>query len=237
MDPGWGIVEFNTADLRHPSALPGYDIAYRTLREAFNYGARFASPMAWNGSNGLAAGKPGYVSYTAWRNTPLEDAMRDFAVAHAYVPLGTRLWTFGTVRFASDDGWRGEAGTAVSASKGHLELRGSGTDAVLVSPDKLAIARDDTDLLVLGASASALPARIRVEGQTADGRWLPLAEPREVTRSMLDPAGVLVPLAWPAGVPGVERLRIVLTHAAAGASSSLRHVALYPRARKIAGAR
>ena len=93
MDPGWAVGEFNTADFRTAKELPTYAMGYRALREMFNYGARFASPMAWNGSNGINAGEPGYVSFTAWRNTPLEDALRDFAVAHAYVPIGARLWT------------------------------------------------------------------------------------------------------------------------------------------------
>ena len=43
----------------------------------------FVSPMAWNGSNGLFAGQPGFVPYTAWLNTPFEDAAKDFMLARA----------------------------------------------------------------------------------------------------------------------------------------------------------
>ena len=60
------------ADLR--AGLPGLPRRVELRR-------RDVSPMAWNGSNGLFAGTPDYVPYTAWRNTPLEDAMRDFLVA------------------------------------------------------------------------------------------------------------------------------------------------------------
>jgi hypothetical protein len=111
LDRGWGVVEFNTADFRTPKELPSYAMGYRALREMFNYGSRFASPMAWNGSNGIYAGQPGYVSFMAWRNTPLEDAYARFcrqpclpAVGSAAVdlrlaPAGRRRWL---VDFARD---------------------------------------------------------------------------------------------------------------------------------------
>ena len=86
MDDGWGIVEYNNTDLTAPTVLPTYAMAYTTFRDAFNYGAQQVAAMAWNGSNGLYAGKPGYVAYTSWRNTPAEVAMRDFLVTHADVP-------------------------------------------------------------------------------------------------------------------------------------------------------
>src|SRR5581483_6680251 len=47
MDPGWSVVEINTADLRDPKSQPTYAAGYRALRDIFNYGARFFSPMAW----------------------------------------------------------------------------------------------------------------------------------------------------------------------------------------------
>ena len=74
LDPKWAIVEYNTPDLRNPASPPGYPAAYRGLRDMWNFGARYVSPMAWNGSNGLLVGKPGYSTFTAWRNTPLESA-------------------------------------------------------------------------------------------------------------------------------------------------------------------
>ena len=56
--------------------------------------------MAWNGSNGVNAGSPEYVTFTAWRNTPLEDAAREFLLARAGLPLGALLFTFGTPQHA-----------------------------------------------------------------------------------------------------------------------------------------
>ena len=95
IDPRFGVVEFNTADLRNPKALPTYAAAYRSFRDLWNAGARYVSPMAWNGSNGANAGSPDYVTFTAWRDTPLEDAARDFLLARAGLPLGALLYTFG----------------------------------------------------------------------------------------------------------------------------------------------
>ena len=39
MDEGWAIVEYNNTDLRYPSVAPDYAMAYKTFRDAFNYGA------------------------------------------------------------------------------------------------------------------------------------------------------------------------------------------------------
>ena len=114
MDDRWGIVEYNNTDLTNPTIPPDYAMAYKTFRDAFNYGAREISAMAWNGSNGLFVGQPGYVPYTAWRNTPAEEAMRDFLVSHADVPLGARMWTFGTPLHADADGWSAERGAMQS---------------------------------------------------------------------------------------------------------------------------
>ncbi|TMH27017.1 MAG: hypothetical protein E6H66_24275, partial [Betaproteobacteria bacterium] len=126
MDPNWAVVEFNTADFQIPDILPDYAMAYRALREMFNYGARFVSPMAWNGSNGTDAGQASYVSYTAWRNTPLEEAMRDFAVSHAFVPPGARLWGFGSPHHADSDEWIAGEGASLRAGNGYVDLIGTG---------------------------------------------------------------------------------------------------------------
>ncbi len=68
--PEWAVVEYNTADLTTPAQMAGYGQAYRSLRDIANYGARFVSPMAWNGSPGEAAGTREYVGYTSLRRTP-----------------------------------------------------------------------------------------------------------------------------------------------------------------------
>lgn len=226
MDPGWAVVEFNTADFRTPNELPTYAMAYRALREMFNYGARLASPMAWNGSNGMYAGQPGYVSFMAWRNTPLEDATRDFAVSHAYVPVGARLWTFGSARYADDDGWTALQGS-IGAGKGSLDVRAADGQAVLVSPPRLALARDETDALVLGVDAGATAA-ITVEARAADGPWWTIAAARPSAELAATPAGISVPLAWPDSLEVAEQIRVTLGMRDANSAIRIRHIALYP---------
>ena len=105
------------------SGSPTYAAAYRALRDLWNAGARFVSPMAWNGANGANASDTDYMSYTAWRNTPLEDAARDFLLARSGLPRGTRLWTFGTQVHADDDGWTVETGS-LATSPGALQIAG-----------------------------------------------------------------------------------------------------------------
>ena len=95
------------------------------------------------------------MSYTAWRNTPLEDAARDFLLARAALPRGSRLWTFGSHVHADDDGWQIEAGT-LDAQPGALELcGGTGGRIVLLSPAGLALPRANIGALVLGLKADA----------------------------------------------------------------------------------
>ena len=67
--------------------------------------------MAWNGSNGRTRASPAICPYTSWRKTPAEDAMRDFLVAHAELPRGARLWTFGTPRARPTTAGRRSRGT------------------------------------------------------------------------------------------------------------------------------
>lgn len=94
-DSGWAVIEHNTADLRNPSRLPNFAEACKSLREIYNYGAHFISPMVWNGSRGSFVGQPGFVAYTALRDTLLEDATKNFMINHANLPRRARLWTFG----------------------------------------------------------------------------------------------------------------------------------------------
>jgi len=233
MDPGWAVGEFNTADFRTPTDLPSYAMGYRALREMFNYGARFASPMAWNGSNGTYAGQPGYVSFTAWRNTPLEDAMRDFAIGHAFVPLGTRLWSFGSSQYADADGWSAAAGAKLEAGPGYIDLTPQDGEAVLVSPAPLALARGETDLLVLGLDAAAIAA-LDVEARTSDGAWVTLASHRSADDLQATSAGLSVPLAWPRMLRATDQIRISLRFRASPAPVRIRHIALYPSLEQMA---
>jgi hypothetical protein len=155
IDPGFGVVEFNTADLRAPEVPPTYAAAYRSLRDLWNAGARFISPMAWNGSNGAFLGKPGYVTFTAWRNTPLEDAAYDFLLARADLPLGDKLWTFGTPRHADDDGWTAEIGS-IALGRGTLRLTTDGDGRIaLVSPRSLGLTPERMGGIVAGLPSDA----------------------------------------------------------------------------------
>ncbi len=225
MDPGWAVGEFNTADFRHPKELPTYAMGYRSLREMFNYGARFASPMAWNGSNGVNAGQPGYVSFTAWRNTPLEDALRDFAVAHAFVPAGTRLWTFGSARYADADGWTASAGT-LAPGNGYIDVSPLIGTATLLSPAPLALARGESDLIVVGADAKTVDS-VAVEARAPSGAWVAMGPPRPSAELAATPAGLSVPLVWPPKLAATDQIRVTF---ALRAGTRIRHLALYPRA-------
>jgi len=227
MDPGWAVAEFNTADFQTPGALPDYAMAYRALREMYNYGARFISPMAWNGCDGRDSARPGYISYTAWRNTALEEAMRDFALSHAFLPLGARLWTFGSPRHADADGWVAANTARLVAGNGYLDLNCAGDSAVLISPSPLALARAETDLLVLGVASDAIES-LGVEARTRFGVWMSIASRRAASECEHTSAGISVPLDWPAALECAEQLRIALTPAAAKDAIRIAHIALYP---------
>ena len=198
-------------------------MGYRALRDMWNYGARFASPMAWNGSNGIYAGHAGYTSYTAWRNTPLEEAMRDFAVSHAFVPLGSRLWTFGSPRHADTDGWTAGSGN-LAAGNGYVEIHAPTREAALLSPSNLALARSETDLLVVGVDAKAITS-LRVDARSANGAWVELAPVRTPDELSATSAGLSVPLSWPAGLDVADQVRLSVQ--LAQPVTRLRHVALY----------
>ena len=210
IDPGFALVEFNTADLRHPERLPSYADGYRALRDLWNANGRFVSPMAWNGANGSDAAAPGYVSYTAWRNTPLEDAARDFLLARSSLPPGTKLWTFGSQVHADSDGWRAEEGT-LDATPGALVLRsGAGGRVALVSPP-LTLAPQTIGAFVLGlASDSAVTAveiDIRAIGETT---WRPIVQGKRCEAEMTA-AGLFFRVPSPVGAQAIDRLRITLT--------------------------
>ena len=230
LDPGWAVVEFNTADLRAPKLQPGYAAAYRSLRDLFNYGARFVSPMAWNGSNGLFAADPAYVPFTAWRNTPLEAAARDFLLSHANVPLGARLWTFGADAHADDDGWKAVAGGAV-ARPGRLMLTPEQGRVTLVSPRELAFSVERFDRVVLGLGPPDTLRSIAIQGRrSGDARWLPIATAgRE--RWQASAAGLVLSLAPDASGKRYEELRIELGFEPAAGPIGLDHLALWPAQR------
>ncbi|HEY1327795.1 MAG TPA: hypothetical protein VGI14_12715 [Casimicrobiaceae bacterium] len=226
LDPGFAVVEYNTADLRDPKTQPAYAAGYRGLRDLWNAGARFVSPMAWNGSNGLYADDPAYVTYTAWRNTPLEDAAKDFLLARAGLPLGAKLWTFGTPRHADGDGWVADTG-AVALGSGHLHVTpdASGTVA-LVSPGELGVARRQARALVLG-----LPDDVRARDVEVQAAWS--GKPDWHTLAKVDgsamkreAAGRVLALPRPNDAP-LDRLRIVV-HVDSAQPFDLARIAVLP---------
>jgi hypothetical protein len=224
-DRGFGVVEYNTADLRDPKTQPTYVAGYRGLRDLWNAGARFVSPMAWNGSNGVNAGQPGYVTYTAWRNTPLEDAAKDFLLARAGLPLGARLWTFGTPRHADGDGWVAERGTAALGT-GYLRITPDAGEVALVSPGDLALPRNRARALVLGLPPTARLRDVELQVQ-ADGKpeWRSLTH---ATNAMLatQAAGRVLRIPAGDGAP-IDRLRVIVRLDAADAQD-LGRIAVLP---------
>jgi hypothetical protein len=176
IDPGFAVVELNTADLRRPEWLPGYVDGYRALRDLWNAGAKFVSPMAWNGWSGDYAGQPGYAAHTSWRNTPLEDAACDFLLARAGLPPGSLLWTFGSAKHADDDGWSAASG-AVAAGKGYLALEpDAASRVVLLSPSELPARARDAKTFVIGLSPVDAIRRVEIFSRGArDDDWRRIA--------------------------------------------------------------
>ncbi len=220
VDPRWAAVEYNPADLRQPDKLPGYASGHRGLSALWNHGAAFVSPMAWNGSNGLFAGQPGFVPYTSWLNTPFEEAAKDFMLARAGLSPRARLWTFGAAAHADADGWQAEVG-ALAARPGQLALTATDGRVVLRSPHELALTARGFDRLVLGFVTAASPAGSASGAPTADA---PLPPRRG---SAGDAAGTPLPPHFPL------RLRV---DARAGETSPWQRVADVADASKLARA-
>jgi len=224
-DRAWAIVEYNATDLKQPTVLPAYELSYRAFRDLFNYDGREIAVMAWNGSNGIFAGEPGYVPYTSWRNTPAESAMRDFMISHADVAPGSRLWTFGTSTHADTDGWVASRG-GVSAGNGYLALAPqSGGRVDIVSPSDQVIRPTEHDFVALDLPASAKLVRASVRARDAAAGWQRIGEgtTSEIT------------LAWPQGLRRhdaiIEQIALELTFAD-DAPKPLRGVLIHANARR-----
>jgi hypothetical protein len=199
MDPGWAVVETNMADLKRPDMLPTYAQSYRSFRDMFNFDARQATMMAWNGSNGLFVGQPGYVSYTSWLNTPAEDAMRDHMVARANLPLGSRLWTFGTAQHADDDGWSVE-GAQLTSQRARLSVApvDAGATTVLISPADQVIRRQNAGILVLGMKPGPGIGTIEVWAEAVPGSgWRLLGRVSDNSTGEVGSAGMQIQMQWP----------------------------------------
>ena len=223
-DDAWAVAEMNAADLRHPDVLPTYAQSYHAFRDAFNFDARQVSLMAWNGSHGFLAGRPGYVAYTSWRGTPAEQAMMDFLASHADVPRGARLWTFGSPRLSDTDGWTATHGT-IDAGHGALVLHPANGRIVLRSPaDQLIRPRTLSRVLLAIDGAPTLRSvaiRARAAGESS---WTIVAR-SGTSRLNLD-----WPPAWRRGSTIIEGIEIDITFADPASTHRLARVLLYPRA-------
>ncbi|HEX6794035.1 MAG TPA: hypothetical protein VF304_09305 [Casimicrobiaceae bacterium] len=211
IDPGFAIVEFNTADLREPARHPTYADAYRALRDLWNAGARFVSPMAWNGSNGAQATSADYVTFTAWRNTPLEEAACDFLLERSGLPLGSKLWTFGAGSYASDDGWAARNGS-MRTQPGRLEAIADAKGLVmLVSPPELAVSSEAIDAFVVGVRGDVPVETIEVAACAADDpdAWQVVARAKGDDAVRRD-AGYVVHACTLQNAFVVDRLRLTL---------------------------
>ena len=223
-DPAWGIVEANATDLKHADIHPTYAQSYRSFRDLFNYGGRQVALMAWNGSNGLFATEPDYVTFTAWRNTPAEQAMMDFMVNHADVPTGSLLWTFGANGYADDDGWTAVHGKVIATPAG-LTFEAPGNRVTL---------RSSTDLVIRPARIATLflrfdgPDNVQVGVISAraqgDDRWHVIARG----------AGTEYRLDWPAewmrGETIVQEVELELAFAPGSPPPRMTRLLLYPSA-------
>jgi hypothetical protein len=228
IDPGFAVVELNTADLRNRNRLPSYADGYRALRDLWNTGARFVSPMAWNGLSG-EPGQPGYAAHTSWRNTPLEDAACDFMLARAGLPLGSLLWTFGSARHADNDGWSAAAG-AISPGNGHLAVEPDASGfAALVSPKELPARARDAGAFVIGLSPSGDVREVAVFARgTPGGAWRRIARSSD-TALKETAAGIVVVVDPSANGVAAYQWRVELRLAMTSRSTLTRIAALLVR--------
>jgi hypothetical protein len=222
-DEGWAIVEFNATDLKMPKRRPDYEASYRTFRSMFNYDGRQIAMMAWNGSNGLFENDPDYLPYTAFRNTVSEMAMKDAMVARADLPRGARLWTFGAVQYATDDGWTTSRGTSTDGF-GHIDIQPENGVVELVSPPDQVLRPNRLDLAEVRSWTGPAPRKIVVHARLEVGdEWRTIGTVSESNR---------VQLSWPREWQGkvATQFRLDLYYAGGITAARINRVLLYPAA-------
>lgn len=172
-DPDWAVVESNTADLRNPKSMPDFSKGYESIRHIFNYGARFISPMAWNGSNGILQGAPGFDAFTALRNTPMEEAILRFMYQYANIPRGALVWTFGNDQHTSQDGWTAEKGTEIIEAEGSLVLQNKEIDSVVgaLSPKELNFSTRTHPVIIFQSDATDKFESLIIQARRNDEPW------------------------------------------------------------------
>jgi hypothetical protein len=169
--------------------------------------------MAWNGSNGDFAAEPGFHAHTAYLNTPLEAAVRDFLGEYASLPRTALYWPFGNESYASADGWhKTDAETLLWADNGALRWRHPKARIQLVSPPELALNPKVHRTLVFGTKGRGRLRTIGVEyvdAKAADEGWQVATKAISVSALEKDRAGWVVPLTWPPGAQP-EQIRLLL---------------------------
>jgi hypothetical protein len=224
--PLWGVAESNATDLKKPTVLPTYAQSYHSFRDLFNYGGRQIALMAWNGSNGIFAGKPGYVAYTSWRSTPAEQAMMDFMVSHAELPQGSMLWTFGSPRLSDDDGWVARHGTVVADHGGlTLTIHNNADRLTLRSPSDLVIRPSAIGRLHLRFEGAAKVHHAVIYAKASnEDRW------RVIGRARSNDVAFEWPADWRRNNTIIEQLEFELEFAPDADGSRLTRILLYPSA-------
>lgn len=201
-DLDWGISEYSASDFLEPTRLAGYGDSYLSMLQVFNSNARFVSPMAWNGSNGIYEGQPGFTSFTSWRNTPAEVAFKDFALARAGLPRSAKLWPFGLRSAVGSEGWQLLADTQLKGERRALWVSPNEKGvATLLSPE-IGLEGGRRHLLVMGFEQVASETSVEVIGTDADGKELQvLASATDIGTLSSGIAGVELELVLPEKAP------------------------------------
>ena len=156
---------------------------------------------------------PGFHAHTAYLNTPLEAAVRDFLAEYAGLPRKALYWPFGNEGHASDDGWhKVDSDTLLWADKGSLRWRHPTMLLKLMSPSELAIDPSVHRTLLLGTRWKGRLRSIGVEfkdAADAGSGWQSATAPLPVSSLTKDDAGWVVPLSWPLDSQP-EQIRLLL---------------------------
>jgi len=204
------------------------------MRELFNYHGRLISPMAWNGNHGEWVDQPGFHAHTAFRLTPMEEAVKDFMREYAYLPRRALYWPFGNRRHDNADGWTAEnPNTILWPEQGRLRWHHPAGISSLLSPEDLALDPDIHKTLIVSPNRKG---RLRAIGVDYEDRNVPEAGWQEVypmtpiSQLEYDDTGLVLPLGWSA-VSQPSRIRIRFDMRSKG-ESSFEHVAILPTGAK-----
>ncbi len=158
-------------------------------------------------------GEPGFHAHTAYLNTPLEAATRDFFAEYAFLPRKALYWPFGNEGHTSTDGWyKTDKQTLLWADKGALRWRHPKAQLRLTSPPGLATEAAVHTTLVLGTRGGGRLRSIGVEFIDSNKRergWQVATAPVPVAELERSDAGWVVPLLWSADAQP-EQIRLVL---------------------------